>query len=1080
MLRVTPLSGSGDYYDDDVYDAEDYPLSQQQQQRQPPPWNPQSNPPVCELIEWSGCRVLVNMGPTMMTMFEHEDDKDNTASVSSSPPNHQIQIPQHDCLLLTDSTLTSLGGLALYFRYMKQQQQQQKRYRRKMTNNKTGEEQTEPQESEEEDSLFYLPPIYATFPTVKMGQMTLYDHHASICLDGGNPGYTLQDIDDVFAHITAIKYSQQKYVTSTTAGNQNKPILGITAQRAGHVVGGAFYILKRLLDETVVVITETYHVAKELHLDSSTLLQHAATPDVLITRPGGPAFGYIQALQHPPPVSSGSSGGRPILASGILVSTAEKNLIEAVLSVLRRDGNVLLPVDCSGRVLEIVLLLNQTFSQQRLTAAYDLIWFAPMCRNVVEFARAQLEWMAKALGTQFDSGKGHPYQLKAVQLCTSIGELDAIMEEHQNPVCVLASGLSLEGGPARDVFLKFADNPDNAIIFTDSSQCYLRKRKKKKKTKDFPAAVHMREANVASTTMDLDGSNRSAVLNEEQDGVVSEAGEEGRGGIMGSVLSESMRSPWTTSAQLLLAWAKAKFAGTEMEDSIMVDVNVPVKAPLAGAEFREFLAAEEAARQKLREEEEKRAMLAQVELAKGQLRLGEDDRSSQPAAAVVEPSKAAVSSTSVRPRKKSRFDSTLFLKFSKPLHCTYIFFCWKNNQSHFPWKLTRSRYIFSNVRLAVTFDFCEEAVGIGQNDSMAKFGIGESVGRSGEVLEDDYGIAVLHDKFTDIVSGVDPSKFAGGTGRIGEEVLRRGFGFGVDKVKSTAANQSQTRAVSEDDEHHESAYNEHALEAMDLSEGNGIIRGRGGRPPVKVKTVPRKVEVLAEVSYIPGLEGRVDAKAAKLSVRALQPQEVVVLGGTMKGKPYCDDEIVFSDEVALFAEGAKSFMAGNKKIYTPSNGETIDLAVGHSAYSVRLIDVPYMSPKSIKASEPPPQPVELFEVKLGQCTVSLLDYVATGQRAAVDDSIVLAPSFPRALDDSPSLYLSDGEVVLTDLLAEITASGMKAEYSVNAGYAQLLINGKILLRKEHGDEWGKVSVEGPLCEDFYTVRSILCGQYVTL
>jgi hypothetical protein len=34
--------------------------------------------------------------------------------------------------------------------------------------------------------------------------------------------------------------------------------------------------------------------------------------------------------------------------------------------------------------------------------------------------------------------------------------------------------------------------------------------------------------------------------------------------------------------------------------------------------------------------------------------------------------------------------------------------------------------------------------------------------------------------FVDIVTGVDPSKFSGGTGRIGEEVMRRGLGFGAD------------------------------------------------------------------------------------------------------------------------------------------------------------------------------------------------------------------------------------------------------------------------------------------------------------
>jgi len=78
----------------------------------------------------------------------------------------------------------------------------------------------------------------------------------------------------------------------------------------------------------------------------------------------------------------------------------------------------------------------------------------------------------------------------------------------------------------------------------------------------------------------------------------------------------------------------------------------------------------------------------------------------------------------------------------------------------------------------VTFDVREEAVGVSLADSTAKQGVGESVGRSGEVLEDDYGIAVNPDHFKDIATGVDSSKL-GASGRIGEEVLRRGFGFGV-------------------------------------------------------------------------------------------------------------------------------------------------------------------------------------------------------------------------------------------------------------------------------------------------------------
>lgn len=100
--------------------------------------------------------------------------------------------------------------------------------------------------------------------------------------------------------------------------------------------------------------------------------------------------------------------------------------------------------------------------------------------------------------------------------------------------------------------------------------------------------------------------------------------------------------------------------------------------------------------------------------------------------------------------------------------------------------------------VTVTFDCREEAVGLGQSDSTANHGIGEALGRSGEILEDEYGIAVIPERFTDIVTGVDPSKFAQGSGRIGDEVVRRGFGFGADgkPVPSSATGGRSTPGIS--------------------------------------------------------------------------------------------------------------------------------------------------------------------------------------------------------------------------------------------------------------------------------------------
>lgn len=254
--------------------------------------------------------------------------------------------------------------------------------------------------------------------------------------------------------------------------------------------------------------------------------------------------------------------------------------------------------------------------------------------------------------------------------------------------------------------------------------------------------------------------------------------------LVGSALTaEDKVSPYSAAAQLLQQWCLAKWEGREMDDVVQVDVNVPIRSPLAGQELKTFLAEEEAKRQLQKQQEEKRAMLREVELAKGRLRLGEqqqEETTTSAASTDTTKTKASTAATTKRPKKKSRFDSSLFLKFSKPLHCKFMLLhvlC----GHHYPvcaLNELNSCLSFSKTN-AVQFEVREEAVGIGQSDSIAKYGIGESIGKSGEILEDDYGIAVKPERFTDIVSGVDPSKLAGGSGRIGEEVMRRGFGFGA-------------------------------------------------------------------------------------------------------------------------------------------------------------------------------------------------------------------------------------------------------------------------------------------------------------
>jgi len=112
--------------------------------------------------------------------------------------------------------------------------------------------------------------------------------------------------------------------------------------------------------------------------------------------------------------------------------------------------------------------------------------------------------------------------------------------------------------------------------------------------------------------------------------------------------------------------------------------------------------------------------------------------------------------------------------------------------------------------------------------------------------------------------------------------------------------------------------------------------------------VYRKLEVLAEAVFIP-LEGKADAKAARQSVRALQPRQVVIIGGGQQ--PVCLNAGKFKlnkdypGEAALLADTVRAFLRGGhaSRVMLPSAGEVVELSVGHAAYPVRLIDKPYVS-----------------------------------------------------------------------------------------------------------------------------------------
>ncbi|KAJ1447788.1 beta-lactamase-like protein [Pelagophyceae sp. CCMP2097] len=289
-------------------------------------------------------------------------------------------------------------------------------------------------------------PVYATMPTAKMGCVVMYDTWAALrasrgrdYCDGGR--LRLDDVDAAFNNVRPLKFEQPLEVLARGAR-----ALVISAHRAGHSVGGAFWRVRCGADAVVYAVD--VHHATERHVAGGDLGGTAERPGVLIT--------------------DAAALGRRAAASR---RDAEDKAVDAAVDALRHGGHALLPIDAVGRLLELGLAFDEAWRKRQLGGAYDLVMVHSMARNVVEFAKSQLEWMAPDVQRQFDANSGknarHPLALAQVRVVSSVAA--ALSGRPGVPKCVLAAAPDLDVGAAAALLRRWAGDKRNVIILTDAA-----------------------------------------------------------------------------------------------------------------------------------------------------------------------------------------------------------------------------------------------------------------------------------------------------------------------------------------------------------------------------------------------------------------------------------------------------------------------------------------------------------------------------------------------------------------------------------------------------------------------------------
>eukprot|EP00249_Psilotum_nudum_P015759 c25506_g1_i1 orf=216-2441(+) len=274
--------------------------------------------------------------------------------------------------------------------------------------------------------------IYCTLPVNRMGLMYMYDHYLSRRAVSNFDLFNLDDVDMAFQNSVQMTYSQHLPLTGKGEG------IVITPYTSGHLLGGTMWKITK--DTEDIIYAVDFNHRKERHLNG-TVLESFVRPAVLITD-------AYNALNNQP-----------------VRRQRDQEFVDAIITVLRAGGNVLLPVETAGRVLELILYLEQYWSLQRLS--YSMAFLTNVSISTVEFAKSLLEWMSDAIAKSFEHNRDNAFQLKSIKLFHTRKELDELPE---GPKVVFASTASLEAGFARELFVEWACDSKNLVLFTERGQ----------------------------------------------------------------------------------------------------------------------------------------------------------------------------------------------------------------------------------------------------------------------------------------------------------------------------------------------------------------------------------------------------------------------------------------------------------------------------------------------------------------------------------------------------------------------------------------------------------------------------------
>ena len=281
-------------------------------------------------------------------------------------------------------------------------------------------------------------PVFATLPVWRMAQMFMYDAYVSLRAQSHFDLFNLDHVDTAFELATEtqsaafhlLKY-QQHFPLDSIPGASG---IAITPHPAGHLLGGTVWSITKH-SENIIYAVHLNH-RRERHLNPTTLPS--------FTRPSHLILSATNSTTH-------SDNVKP------------SQVVDHIRNALSNNGNVLIPIDTAGRVIELAAHLHEAWKLDSRLARTPLVILHELASRTFDFARSMIEWMSDEVVRRFDISRENLFLFKHIKLCQSIKDLDSL----PSPMVVLASSVSMEIGFSRVLFARWCNNPANAVILVD-------------------------------------------------------------------------------------------------------------------------------------------------------------------------------------------------------------------------------------------------------------------------------------------------------------------------------------------------------------------------------------------------------------------------------------------------------------------------------------------------------------------------------------------------------------------------------------------------------------------------------------